>query len=119
MLIAYQSGVGMWAFLLHRLTGLSLIFYLLMHIVVISTSLKGPQAFDHLLGTLTSPPFIVADLALLAAILFHGLNGVRIILFDTGVGIRVQKPLFWLLMTPAAAIWAVTFYFTLPFILGK
>lgn len=118
-MIAYQSGVGMWAFVLHRITGLSLIFYLLMHIIVISTSLKGPQAFDQLLAKLTSPPFIVADLALLAAVLFHGLNGVRIVLFDSGVGIRVQKQLFWTLIVLAAAIWGVTFYLTLPFILGK
>lgn len=118
-IIAYQSGVGMWAFLLHRITGLSLIFYLLLHIVVISTSIQGPKAFNQLLAVLTSRPFIIADLGLLAAVLFHGLNGVRIILFDTGVGIRAQKSIFWLLMVIAALIWGVTFWLTLPHIVGK
>jgi succinate dehydrogenase / fumarate reductase cytochrome b subunit len=117
--IAYQSGVGMGAFVLHRITGLSLIFYLLTHILVISTSLRGPKAFNNLLTVLTSPPFIVADLALLAAILFHGLNGVRILLFDLGVGIRQQKLIFWLLLLPAVVIWLITFYLTLPHLLGK
>ena len=107
----------MWAFILHRITGLALIFYLLMHIVVISTSVKGPQAFNQLLAILTTPFFVVLDLGLLAAILFHGLNGVRIVLFDTGVGIRSQKAIFWVLMALAAAVWFTTLYLTLPHIL--
>lgn len=117
--LAYQSGVGMWAFVLHRLTGLALIFYLLMHIMVISTSLHGAKAFNNLLAVLTSPPFIVADLGLLAAILFHGLNGFRILLFDLGIGIRIQKFLLWLIVAVAAVIWGATLYFTLPYIFIK
>lgn len=118
-ILAYQSGVGMWAFVLHRITGLALIFYLLMHVMVISHSLRGPNAFNNLLAVLTSPPFIVADLGLLAAVLFHGLNGARIVLFDTGVGIRQQKFVFWLVMLVAAAAWSSTLYLTLPYLLGK
>ena len=118
-LLAYRSGVGMWAFVLHRITGLALIFYLLTHIIVISTSVKGPNAFNQLLAILTTPLFVVLDLGLLAAILFHGLNGVRIILFDIGVGIRQQKAIFWVLMAIAAVIWFVTLYVTLPHILRK
>ncbi|OGC06355.1 succinate dehydrogenase, cytochrome b556 subunit [Candidatus Falkowbacteria bacterium RIFCSPLOWO2_12_FULL_45_13] len=118
-ILACQSGVGMWAFLLHRLTGLALIFYLLMHIMVISTSLRGPHAFNQLLAVLTSQPFIIADLGLLAAVLFHGLNGIRILFFDLGVGIRIQKIIFWAVIAAAALIWGVTLYLTLPFIMGK
>lgn len=117
-IIAYQSGVGMWAFVLHRITGLSLIFYLLMHVMVISTSLHGPNAFNKLLAVLTSPPFIVADLGLLAAILFHGLNGARIVLFDAGVGIRQQKFIFWLVVLVAAFGWFYTLFITWPYIAG-
>ena len=39
-------GLGAWAFWLHRLTGLAIAFYLLMHIVVISTVLSGKGSFD-------------------------------------------------------------------------
>lgn len=115
-ILVYRSGVGMWAFVLHRLTGLSLMFYLLMHIVVISTSLHGPNAFNRLLAVLTSPPFMVADLALLAAILFHGFNGLRIIFFDLGIGIRQQKFIFWLVMLIAAIGWFWTLSMTWPYI---
>jgi succinate dehydrogenase / fumarate reductase cytochrome b subunit len=117
--IAYQSGVGMWAFVLHRITGLALIFYLLMHIFVISRALNGAQTFDKLLAVLTSKPFILADLGLLAAVLFHSFNGIRIVLFDTGVGIRQQKLIFWLLMFIAAYGWFYTLFITWPYIIGK
>ena len=109
----------MWAFILHRITGLSLIFYLLLHIIVISTSLKGPDPFNNLLAVLTSPPFIIADLALLAAVLFHGLNGIRILFFDLGIGIRIQKYIFWFVILIAACIWCSTLYMTIPHILGR
>lgn len=87
---------GMWAYLLHRITGLALIFYLLMHIMVISSAMVGGKsAFDALLGLLQEPLFVVLDLGLIAAILFHMLNGIRLVLFDLGYGIRSQKLLFW------------------------
>lgn len=114
--IAYESGIGMWAFVLHRITGIGLIFYLLMHILVISSSVSGPASFDKLLKTLTSPPFLALDLLLLAAVLFHAFNGVRILLFDTGIGIRQQKAIFWSLMAPVVIIWLSTVYFTMPLI---
>ncbi|MBI5078499.1 succinate dehydrogenase, cytochrome b556 subunit [Candidatus Saganbacteria bacterium] len=115
--IALGSGVGMWAFLLHRLTGLALIFYLLLHITVISTSLSGADTFNRLLAVLTSPFFLTLDLGLRAAVLIPGLNGARIVLFDTGVGIRAQKAIFWGVMLITVILWAATFYFTLPHIL--
>lgn len=118
-ILAYRSGVGMWAFVLHRITGLALIFYLLMHIMVISTSLQGAPSFNRLLAVLTSPPFLIADLGLLAAILFHSFNGVRIVLFDLGVGIRQQKAIFWLMMLVAAIGWFYTLNMTLPYIVRK
>jgi len=87
---------GMWAYVLHRITGLALVFYLLMHIMVISSAMVGGKsAFDALLGLLQTPLFVVLDLGLIAAVLFHGLNGVRLVLFDLGYGVRSQKQLFW------------------------
>ena len=116
-IIAARSGLGMWAFVLHRITGVALIFYMLLHIVVISTSLSGAAKFDNLLKILTSPMFLTLDLGLLAAILFHAFNGIRILFFDFGIGIRIQKQIFISLMALAAIIWFITLYLTMPFIL--
>jgi len=86
---------GLWAWLLHRITGLAIVLYLFMHIVVISTALWGRGSFDRTMETLRHPVFAAGELLLVAAVIYHGLNGLRIILLDLGVGIRYQKTLFW------------------------
>ncbi|MBI4758868.1 MAG: succinate dehydrogenase, cytochrome b556 subunit [Chloroflexi bacterium] len=98
-------GLGMWAWLLHRVTGLLLVFYLILHILVISSSLGGSGLFDPLLRLLQAPLFVLLEMGLAAAVLIHGLNGIRIVLFDLGLGVRRQKEVFAVLMALAAALW--------------
>jgi succinate dehydrogenase / fumarate reductase cytochrome b subunit len=103
------TTVGMWAWILHRLTGLGLALYIFIHIVLMSTSiLRGQQGFDAMLSYLMGHPvFQLLETLLLGAALYHGFNGIRILLFDLGVGIEVgrQKVLFWVFMTIAAVLW--------------
>lgn len=103
------TTIGMWAWILHRLTGLGLVLYIFIHIVLMSTSLlRGQQAFDVMLSYLMSHPvFQVLETLVLGAALYHGFNGIRILLFDLGVGIgvRSQKVLFWVFMAIAAILW--------------
>lgn len=103
------TTVGMWAWILHRLTGLGLALYIFIHIVLMSTSiLRGQQGFDAMLSYLMGHPvFQLLETLLLGAALYHGFNGIRILLFDLGVGIGVgrQKVLFWVFMTIAAVLW--------------
>ena len=94
-------GLGTWAFWLHRLTGLALAFYLLLHIVVISTVIGGKASFEAAMGFLKSPFFLVLEMGLVAAICVHGFNGVRIVLFDLGVGVKKQREIFMALMAVA------------------
>ncbi len=104
-------NVGMWAWWLQRVTGLGLVGYLLLHVFLMGTSiLRGPSAFDRMLSMLMgSKPFLLLDLALLAAVLIHGINGIRLILFDLGVGIPHQKKVFWAGMSVAFLLflWAL------------
>ena len=101
--------VGMWAWICHRLTGLGLVFYILLHTFLMSLSLlRGPKAFDATLNVLMGHPvFELLDTLLLAAVLYHSFNGIRILLFDLGVGLSVksQKILFWVFMAVAAMLW--------------
>lgn len=103
------TTIGMWAWILHRLTGLGLVLYIFIHIVLMSTSLlRGQQAFDAMLSYLMSHPvFQMLETLVLGAALYHGFNGIRILLFDLGVGIgvRSQKVLFWAFMAIAAILW--------------
>ncbi|MBI4362643.1 MAG: succinate dehydrogenase, cytochrome b556 subunit [Euryarchaeota archaeon] len=90
-----QRESGMLAFVLHRVTGLFLLAYLFIHIATVSTVNFSQRDFDDLMEILVSPPFLLFDVALFGAVLFHSINGIRITLFDAGVGTRHQKGLFW------------------------
>jgi succinate dehydrogenase / fumarate reductase, cytochrome b subunit len=90
----YRAGA--WAFVLHRATGLALAGYLFAHIWVISFAAVswGGLSFDRLMELLESPLIKTLELGLILLVLVHGLNGVRILLFDIGVGVRRQRQLF-------------------------
>ena len=94
----------MLAWLLHRLSGLALSGYLLLHLYDLRAAQHGARAFDEVMATFQSPFWKVLDLLLLLAVLFHGLNGIRLLLFDVGMGIRYQRQLFWLAFGLTVAI---------------
>jgi len=95
-------GLGTWAFWLHRLTGLLLVFYLLLHILVISTAVVGSTDFNAAMKFLKAPLFVMLEMGLVATVCVHGFNGVRIVLFDLGYGVKKQKEIFAALMAVAA-----------------
>jgi len=92
----YRGGVGMLAWVLHRVSGLALSAYLLLHIYDLRAAQKGAAAFDEALAVFQTPFWKVMDLLLLAAVLYHTLNGIRLLAFDAGWGIRNQRQLFWI-----------------------
>ena len=85
---------GSWAFILNRLTGLGLTFYLGLHLVVLNKLAQGPQVYDEFIAFSQSLLIKIGEVILIAAVLFHGLNGLRLTLHAFGVGIRRQKQLF-------------------------
>ncbi len=89
---------GTLAYVFHRLTGAILTGYLFLHIWIISSSTISSDAFDVTLRTFNQPLFLALDAALLAVASFHAFNGLRIIFFDLGFGIRNQKLSFALAM---------------------
>lgn len=87
---------GMWAWLLHRITGLGISLFLVLHIwEITSVSRGGGGAFDVRMAGLRNPLAAAGEFFLFLAVVYHGINGVRLLLFDMGIGIRKQKPLFW------------------------
>lgn len=73
-------------FILHRVTGVALLVYLLAHIWVVSSAmLGGAGAFDAMMSTLTSRSFFVLELFLFASLLFHALNGLRLMAHEHGL----------------------------------
>ena len=92
----YRVQEGMAAWILHRVTGVGVALFLFLHISDITLIGWGSGIFNKLLFIYHAPPFKVMEAVLLAAVLYHALNGVRIILVDFWpAGAKHQKKLFY------------------------
>ena len=100
-------GLGMWALAVHRITGIGLVAYLLLHLLVLSILAQGQAGWDSFVALARTPVFLALDVVLIAGILIHGLNGVRLTFLGTGYGLRRQKPAFVGLVIVAAIVLAV------------
>jgi succinate dehydrogenase / fumarate reductase, cytochrome b subunit len=96
-----RRKLGMWAYALNRITGIGLVVYLYLHLAVLSLLLRGPRSWDSFVSLARAPYFLALDVILLAGILIHGLNGLRVTLTGFDVGVKAQKALFGVLMLVA------------------
>jgi succinate dehydrogenase / fumarate reductase cytochrome b subunit len=99
-----RGGLGMLAFVLNRVTGIGLVVYLVLHLVVLSLLFQGEAGWDNFVALARSPLFLLLDVVLIAAMLIHGLNGVRVALVGMGFGAKSHKSTFVILMLVAAAL---------------
>lgn len=98
---------GWLAFALNRLTGHILVLYLVLHLIVLSQLLDGPRGWDRLLGLFGSQPFLVGDTLLIAAVVFHALNGLRVAAATFGVGARHTTALIVLVLVVTTVVTAL------------
>jgi succinate dehydrogenase / fumarate reductase cytochrome b subunit len=112
------KATGMWAWLLFRISGVILVFYLGAHIIIISTAqfASDGSTFTDVMNFLEHPVALVFDLALVVAVLYHALNGVRIILMDLGVGIHRHKIVFWSAMAIVVICFVIFAYVAFSYI---
>ncbi|MBI4495383.1 MAG: succinate dehydrogenase, cytochrome b556 subunit [Deltaproteobacteria bacterium] len=103
----YRWQQGFWAFLLMRISGVAITLYLILHIHVLSSLQDGPKAFDELMATVQSPLFKFLELALLGGVIYHALNGVRIIWVDFGSGALTQKAWFWAAVSVGVVVFII------------
>jgi succinate dehydrogenase / fumarate reductase cytochrome b subunit len=96
--------LGGLAFILNRLTGLGLVLYLYLHLVILSMLVQGPNAWDDFVDIALSPPFLALDVVLLTGMLIHGLNGIRVGLVGLGMVASRQKALFVAALVVAAFV---------------
>lgn len=99
---------GMWSFVLHRISGVAITVFLLLHVWEVTSVVRGGGGhFDSTMAQLATKPFVIGEWLLFLALTFHGINGIRLMLHDLGWGVRKQKSLFWTVMVVSAA--AITF----------
>lgn len=92
--LSYKKDDGSWAWILHRITGIALIAYLFLHIYSLSPLTQGEAAFNAKMATFASPLFMVIEWLLFAFVLFHSLNGIRIVIVDWADGAKYHKQLY-------------------------
>jgi succinate dehydrogenase / fumarate reductase cytochrome b subunit len=73
---------GFISFALRRFTGVALSLYLLLHIWVIGAATQGAAAFNQRMDTFSSPVTHVLEILLLAAVIYHGFDGIRLIVVN-------------------------------------
>ncbi|BAS27014.1 succinate dehydrogenase, cytochrome b556 subunit [Limnochorda pilosa] len=78
----YRGGQGMWSWILHRVTGVGVMFFLVFHILDTWLVGFGPELYNDVMAIYNHPVFRLGEVGLVGALLFHGLNGVRIVLVD-------------------------------------
>lgn len=88
-------GPERYLFTLHRITGLGLLSYFLMHILVTSSRVFGVEAWELTMGFLSHPVFLVGEYLVFAAFAIHGLNGLRLVLIELGLLTgRAEEPIY-------------------------
>ena len=95
--LTYRGREGQWSWLLHRLAGLGIMLFLLLHILDIWLIGLGEEVFNRFLFLYHNPVAKVFEVFLIFGVLFHAVNGARIILIDFWPGAaRHQRKLFWI-----------------------
>ena len=102
----YRGDAGMWSWVAHRITGVLTFFFLFAHVLDTALVRVSPHAYNEVIGTYKNPIVGLGEAGLVAAIIFHALDGVRIMLVDFwSKGPRYQRQLLWIVM----ALWVLLF----------
>lgn len=102
----YRGREGMWSWVLHRITGVLIFFFLFVH--VLDTALVGVSAetYDEVIGTYKNPIMGLGELGLVGAVLFHAFNGIRVVLVDFwSRGALLQRQMLY----GVGAVWVLLF----------
>src|SRR5262249_19748910 len=110
----YKGQAGMWSLLFHRVSGLAILLFLLIHIVDISMLSFGPTVYNNSILLFDQWTVRLLSLSLIAAILYHAFNGIRIMLIDFWhKAVKYQKALFAFVMVVTIVLFIPAAYFVM------
>ncbi len=93
----YRWQTGYVAWLIHRGSGVFLTLYIFAHLYIL-THLKNPEKYAELLLLLKNPLVKLGEIFLLAMVIVHACNGIRLTMLDLGAPTRTQKTIFIVLV---------------------
>lgn len=86
--LRYRGALGQWSWVLHRISGLGVILFLTLHVIDTSWAVFYPDLYVKAIAVYQSPLFTVGEFGLVACVIYHALNGLRIAIID-------YKPVWW------------------------
>ncbi len=100
----YRGGEGMWSWVAQRITGIAVFFFLYVHVVDTALVRVSPEAYDLIIATYKTPIVNLMEVGLVGAVLYHALNGLRVIAIDFWArGPRYQRQMLWTIL----GVWVV------------
>ncbi len=104
----YRGRSGHWSWIAHRLSGLAILSFLVIHVWDTANANFWPQAYAWSLALFKYPLFALGEIGVMAAVLYHAFNGIRITILDF-------KPEWWMYQKKSATIvWALFFLIFIP-----
>lgn len=100
----YRGDLGMWSWVAHRITGVLTFFFLFAHVLDTALVRVSPDAYDKVIETYKNPIVNLFEVGLVGAVLYHALNGIRVMLVDFWEkGPRYQRQMLWAIL----AVWVL------------
>lgn len=107
----YRGREGMWSWVAHRVTGVLIFFFLFVHVLDTALVRVSPADYDKVVATYKNPVVNLLEYGLVAAILFHALNGLRVVLVDFWAkGPKYQRQMLWTVVGIWIVLMAGAFY---------
>jgi succinate dehydrogenase cytochrome b556 subunit len=106
--LRYRGKLGQYSWALHRLAGLGVLLFLVIHVIDTSWAAFYPSLYEKAISEYQHPLFTIGEFGLVACVVYHAFNGLRIIYFD-------YRPHLWHLQQQAAlAVFVVTALVLIP-----
>ncbi len=77
----YRGKSGQWAFIFHRISGFGIFLFLLLHVVDVSL-VQNRRLYNDVHALYGNVIMRCIEVGLLFGLLYHALNGLRIVLID-------------------------------------
>lgn len=105
----YHKGIGMIFRYMHMVTGVALLSYIIINAIILILLTLGEEKFDSVMSLMHSPYILILEMFLLLSVLFHTLNGIRIIFFDVGLWVEDQKEIAYTVIVFVIILFLIMF----------
>lgn len=101
----YRGDPGMWAWVLQRITGVAIFFFLFVHVLDTAVIRVNENTYTEIIATYQTWYIGLMEIGLVFCVLYHALNGLRVILIDFwGNGPKYQRQMLWAVLGVFAVV---------------